>query len=124
MYYKTILFAMKWWQATYFSALFLWGFSVIIEGDVVYKMQGEDNFLAWGVYLNISTTPQKEVEYHSLNTSLRLYMSDEEYNTVRGHMDDLLSPAIITSEDDENDQFLDDTTSGSDTFVEPEDGRD
>ena len=108
-------------QKTYLIAFFIWGISVILEGDVAYRMQDSHHFFVWSLNLNFSTTEQKEVEYRSFDTSIRVYMSDEEYNNVRGLMNDLLSPAIITSEDDDEqpvDFDFDDNT----TLFESEDG--
>lgn len=105
----------------YLIALFIWGTSVILEGDVVYRLQDAHRFFVWSINLNFSTTEQKEVEYRSFDTSIRVYMSDEEYNSVRGLMDDLLSPSVITSEDDDEqpvDFDFDDNT----PLFESEDG--
>lgn len=105
----------------YLIALFVWGISVILESSMVYRLQDEHRFFVWSVNLNFSTVKQREVEYRSFDTSLRVYMSDEEYNSVRGLMDDLLSPAIITTEDD-NEQPFDFDFDDSTPLFESEDG--
>ena len=113
---------MKWKNATYFIAQLLWGISVILEGSLAYRVENEHTFFICAFNINVSTTEIKEVEYHSFDTSLRVYMSDEEYNNVTGRMNDMLSPAIITSEEDENEPLFDYNPDGSDSFTEPSDG--
>lgn len=92
----------------------MWGISVILSGEVAYRQQEEHHFVVWAVNLNFSTTKLREVEYRSFDTSLRAQMTDEEYNNVKGRLNDLLSPAIITSEEEDSEQptdnYSDDTS--------------